>query len=414
MMMAENSSDAPALKTRFFGKDHVYRGSGEFMLQPFCAAAGVCVMLVSSFAWAASNEGYRAVLFNGRDLDGWQVTGCEAVVENGLLVLKAGDGLLRTNERHADFVLELDWRARRPTNYDSGIFIRADLPAEGKPWPSRYQVNLKQGGEGNLLGLPGATSGGLVKSGDWNHFKLTVVGNTAELEINGRKAWKIAGLANADGYIGLQSEVDGGGQFEFRDLVVTDLDFRPLFDGKDLNGWTGDTAGYAVEDGTLVCRQEGGGKLFTESQHADFSFRFDFKLTPGGNNGVGIRTPLEGDPAYVGMEIQILDDSADRYRSIQPWQAHGSIYGVVPAKRGYLKPLGQWNHEEIIARGRQVTVILNGTTIVDANLDQAGAPKTIDGKSHPGLARADGHIGFLGHGARIEFRDMRVKDFGKP
>ncbi|HEV3137109.1 MAG TPA: DUF1080 domain-containing protein [Pirellulales bacterium] len=356
---------------------------------------------------------YEAPLFNGRNLGGWQVTGCEAVVENGLLLLKSGDGFVRTDERHGDFVLELDWRARRPTNYDSGIYIRAHLPPEAKPWPNRYQINLKQGGEGNLLGVKGATSSGLAKAGEWNHFKLTAVGDTAELEINGQKAWRASGLENADGYIGLQSEVDGGGQFEFRDIKVTDLDFKQLFNGQDLSGWTGDTKGYSVEGGSLVCRENGGGNLFTTSEHADFSFRFDFKLSSDGNNGVGIRAPLKGDPAYLGMEIQILDDSDDRYRTIQPWQAHGSIYGVAAAKRGFLKPVGEWNREEIIARGRQIAVILNGTTIVDANLDEAAKPQTLDGKPHPGLARDKGHIGFLGHGARIEFRNMRVKDFAK-
>jgi hypothetical protein len=381
------------------------------MFQSVRALGGACTLLLATVTAARGGDAYHAALFNGRDLDGWQVTSCEAVVEDSSLVLKAGDGLVRTNERHGDFVFELDWRARRAAGYDSGIYIRADLPPEGKPWPARYQINLKQGAEGNIATLKGATSSGLVKGGQWNHFKITVVGDTAELEINGQKAWKVAGLEGADGFIGLQSEVDGGGQFEFRNIEVTDLDFKPLFNGKDLAGWTGDTSGYVVEDGALVSRPSSGGKLYTESEHADFSFRFDFKLSEGGNNGVGIRTPLVGDPAYVGMEIQILDDSATRFRSIQPWQVHGSIYGVVPAKTGHLKSLGQWNHEEIIARGRQVTVILNGSLILDANVDQAGTPKTLDGKPHPGLARTDGHIGFLGHGARIEFRNMRVKDF---
>ncbi len=357
-------------------------------------------------------DGYRAALFNGRDLDGWQVTGCKAGVENGALVLESGDGFVRTNERHGDFVLELEWRARRSSNYDSGIYIRADLPEAGKPWPSRYQVNLKQGGEGNLLGVDGATSSGLVKPGDWNHFKITVVGDTAELEINGKQAWKVTGLKNADGYVGLQSEVDGGGQFEFRNIEITDLDYQPLFNGKDLSGWIGDTEGYTVEDGAVVCRPTVRGNLFTASEYSDFSFRFDFRLTPGANNGIGIRSPypLQGDAAYLGMEIQVLDDGADVYKSIQPWQAHGSVYGIVPAKRGYLKPTGEWNHEEIIARGRQVTVILNGTTIVNANLDEASTPKTLDGKAHPGLSRKEGHIGFLGHGADVAFRGMRIKD----
>jgi hypothetical protein len=380
------------------------------MLRFLRAVGGASAVFVSLFACARASEGFRTALSGGHDLDGWLVTGCAVGAENGALVLKAGDGFVRTLERHADFVLELDWRARRPANYDSGIYIRADLPAEGKPWPDRYQINLKDGDEGHLLGTNGKASSALVKRGQWNHFKLTVVGDKADLEINAQKAWSVAGLENADGYIGLQSEVDGGGQFEFRNIELTDLGFKPLFSGKDLAGWTGDTKGYTAEDGSLVCPKNGGGNLFTVEEFADFDFRFDFKLSAGGNNGVGIRAPLKGDAAYSGMEIQILDDGDERYRSIQPWQAHGSIYGVVPARRGYLKPVGQWNHEQIVARGRQITVVLNGTTIVDANIDQASHPKTIDGKSHPGLANTQGHIGFLGHGARIEFRNIRVKD----
>jgi hypothetical protein len=186
--------------------------------------------------------------------------------------------------------------------------------------------------------------------------------------------------------------------------------YQTLFNGQDLAGWVGDTKGYKVEEGTLVSPSQGGGRLFTADEYSDFSFRFEFKLAPGGNNGVGIRTPLEGDPAYVGMEIQILDDSPGRFRSIKPWQVHGSIYGVAPAKTGHLKPAGQWNQEEIIVRGRQVTVVLNGATIVDVDIDQATAGGTPDGKPHPGLARDKGHIGFLGHGARIEFRNIRIKD----
>ncbi len=377
----------------------------------FRASGGAVGLLVCGVLLAADGAGYQASLFNGKDLDGWQVTGCDAVVQDGVLLLKAGDGFVRTNERHGDFVLELDWRALRPSKYDSGIYIRADLPDEGKPWPKRYQINLLEGKEGNLLGVAGAESSGLAKpAGEWNHFKITVVGDTAELEINGKKAWKASGLENADGYIGLQSEVDGGGQFEFRNFELTDLDYQPLFNGHDLAGWTGDTNGYQVVDDTIVSPTTGGGRLFTADEYSDFSFRFDFKLTPGGNNGVGIRTPMDGNPAYVGMEIQILDNDAEVYKDIQPYQAHGSVYGVVPAKRGYLKPVGEWNHEEIIADGRHVTVILNGTTIVDANLDEASKDGTMDHQDHPGLKREQGHIGFLGHGAKIEFRNLRIKD----
>lgn len=366
------------------------------------------ILLLSAPALAA--DGYTAELFNGRDLDGWQVTGCQVGVKDGALVLEAGDGFVRTNETHGDFVLELDWKALKPSAYDSGIYIRAPLPAEGKVWPNRYQINLKQGAEGNIANLPGATSSGLIKPGEWNHFKVTVVGDTAELEINGQPAWKAQGLEERESYVGLQAEVPLGGQFEFKNVKLTDLDYRPLFNGKDFTGWTGDIQGYEVVDGRIVSKKNSGGRIFTADEFSDFSFRFDFKLEPGGNNGVGIRSPLTGDPAYVAMEIQVLDDTAAIYKNLKPYQAHGSIYGVVAAKPGHLKPVGEWNHEEIIAHGRRVKVILNGVTIVDADLDEASAGGTLDGKPHPGLARTTGHVGFLGHGARIEFGNIRIKE----
>ncbi len=381
------------------------------MLRQLRALAGASTLLLIGFSACLADEatGYKSSLFNGRDLDGWQVAGCQPTVEDGLLVLGGPDGWLHTNEKHGDFVLELDWRARNTADYDSGIYIRAGHPAAGQPFPKRYQINLKQGGEGNLLGPKDATSTGLIKPGEWNHFKITVVGDRAELEINGQPAWKAAGLEDAEGYIGLQSEVPLGGQFEFRNIELTDLDYQPLFNGQDLSGWVGDTRGYAVEDGAIVCKLRGG-RLFTEGEYSDFSFRFDFKMTAEGNNGVGIRSPLKGDPAFMAMEIQVLDDHSAKYeKMIQPWQAHGSIYGIVAAKRGFQKPLGEWNHEEIIAKGRHVTVILNGHTIVDANVDEATTAGTLDHKDHPGLKNERGHIGFLGHGARIDFDNIRIK-----
>ena len=186
--------------------------------------------------------------------------------------------------------------------------------------------------------------------------------------------------------------------------------FVSLFDGKTLDGWVGATKGYSAEKGLLVCRKRGGGNLFTAKEYGNFIFRFEFKLTSGANSGLGIRTPLRGDAAYVGMELQILDDSAKRYKDrLKPYQYHGSIYGVVAAKRGHLKPVGEWNSQEVIADGLHIVVILNGVKIVDADIVKAGTPKTIDGRKHPGLKRTQGHIGFLGHGARIEFRHIRVK-----
>jgi hypothetical protein len=183
--------------------------------------------------------------------------------------------------------------------------------------------------------------------------------------------------------------------------------FVLLFDGKSVDGWQGDTTGYVPEaGGVLVCKP--GGSLLTKKEYADFVFRFEFKLPAGGNNGVGIRTPAKGDPAYAGMEIQILDDSAPKYAKLMPYQYHGSIYGVVPAKRGALKPAGEWNSEEIVAKGSQIKVTVNGKVVVDADIGPI--KETIDLRPHPGLHNAKGFIGFLGHGDRLEFRNIRIKE----
>lgn len=182
----------------------------------------------------------------------------------------------------------------------------------------------------------------------------------------------------------------------------------PIFNGKDLSGWIGDVKGYSVKDGAIVCGPNGT-NLLTEKEYDNFTLRFEFKLTPGANNGIGIRTPVDGDAAYVGMEIQVLDDRDAKYATLKPYQYHGSIYGVVAAKRGAQKPVGEWNSEEIDVRGRRVKVTLNGTVIVDADLDEASKSGTLDGNDHPGLKRSTGHIAFCGHGDHVEFRNIRVK-----
>ena len=193
---------------------------------------------------------------------------------------------------------------------------------------------------------------------------------------------------------------------------ATENGFTPIFNGKNLNGWTlvhGKGPGYVVKNGVIVCPAEGGGNLFTDKEYSNFILRFEFRLTPGANNGIGIRAPLEGDAAYKGMEIQILDDQNERYRGqLKPAQYHGSIYDVVAAKQGFKKPSGEWNSEEITAKGRHITVKLNGHTLVNADLDSVTDPAVL--QKHPGLARASGHIGLLGHGTQVEFRNLRVKE----
>jgi hypothetical protein len=189
--------------------------------------------------------------------------------------------------------------------------------------------------------------------------------------------------------------------------------FVPLFDGRTLNGWIlvhGKGRGYIVEDGAIVCPEDGGGNLFTEKEYANFILRLEWRLWEGGNNGIGIRAPLEGDAAYAGMEIQILDDEAEVYQKmkLRPAQYTGSIYDVVPARRGFVRRNGVWNEEEIRAEGRRIRVTLNGQTITDANLDEIRDPEVL--RKHPGLQRKAGHIGFLGHGTRVEFRHIRIRE----
>lgn len=187
--------------------------------------------------------------------------------------------------------------------------------------------------------------------------------------------------------------------------------FVPLFDGHSLQGWTfvGPAGnGYVARDGLLSCPAGSGGNLFTEKSYSDFVLRFEFRLQKGGNNGVGLRAPLNGDAAYVGMECQILDDSDPQYADLKPWQFHGSIYGVAAAKRGALKPPGEWNAEEIECAGRRVKVTVNGKVTVDADLDKVTNLDTL--AQHPGLQRTEGHIGFLGHGDPIDFRNIRLRD----
>jgi len=169
--------------------------------------------------------------------------------------------------------------------------------------------------------------------------------------------------------------------------------FVSLFDGKTLEGWKGAVQGYTAEDGVLVCQKKGGGNLFTAKEFGDFIFRFEFKFEPNGNNGVSIR----------GQEIQVLDDYADMHKTLKPCQYHGSIYCKVPAKRGATKPAGEWNTEEIVVKGSQWKVTVNGQVIVDVDLAQEKGCEEL-------AKRTKGPIGFLGHGTRVEFRNLRLKE----
>lgn len=189
--------------------------------------------------------------------------------------------------------------------------------------------------------------------------------------------------------------------------------FVSLFDGKTLAGWQGATDGYTVVDGAIQCLPEKGGNLLTEKEFGDFELRLEFRLPPGGNNGIGLRAPAQGHVATEGIEIQILDNTAEKYKTLAPYQYHGSVYGLIPAKRGYLRDVGVWNEQTIRLVGRKITITLNGDTIVDGDLDEALKNGAMDGKEHPGAKRTTGRVGFLGHNDPVAFRKIRICELGK-
>lgn len=392
-------------------------------------------------------------LFNGRDLDGWKGLAADPPkraamtpddlraaqaeadermrahwsVSDGVLVFDGKGESLCTVRDYGDFELLVDWKIER--GGDSGLYLR------GSPQVQIWDAEAHSAGSGGLYNNQKAPSRPLEKAdrptGEWNTFRVVMIGERVTVYLNDRmvvdntvleNTWERGKPIYPTGQIELQAH---GNPLYFRNIFIREIPrdtavpeiaavetaegFVPLFNGRDLAGWTGDTEGYVAENGKLAAHPERmGGNLFTEKEYADFVLRFDFKLTPAANNGLGVRAPLEGDAAYAGMEIQILEDGSPRYWDLRPYQYHGSIYGVVPAKRGVLRPVGEWNSEEVTVSGRRITVVVNGTTVVDADLDAASAAGTVDGRDHPGLARDRGHIGFLGHGSLVEFRTIRI------
>jgi HEAT repeat protein len=409
---------------------------------------------VAAIILARLRQGGFTPLFDGRSLAGWkglvadpparakmapaelakaQAEADERMrahwrVVDGLLVFDGRGESLCTASDHGDFELLVDWKIEK--GGDSGIYLR------GSPQVQIWDAGANPAGSGGLYNNQKGKSQPLEKAdrpvGEWNTFRIIMIGERVTVYLNDRLVvdntvlenyWERDKPVYPAGQIELQAH---GNPLYFRNVFLREIPrdtavprlsaaeeaegFLPLFNGRDLAGWTGGGGGYAAEDGKIVVHPErGGGNLFTEREYADFVLRFEFKLTPAANNGLGVRAPLEGDAAYAGMEIQILEDGSPVYWGLRPYQYHGSIYGVVPARRGVLRPVGEWNTEEVTVRGRRVTVVVNGTAIVDADIDAASAGGTIDGNAHPGLKRDSGHIGFLGHGSVLEFRNIRIR-----
>jgi hypothetical protein len=192
--------------------------------------------------------------------------------------------------------------------------------------------------------------------------------------------------------------------------IAADDGFVSVFNGKDFTGWAGPIDNYEVKDGSIVCKAGKGGTIYTNEEYTDFVVRLEIKLSPGGNNGLAIRYPGSGDTAYVGMcELQVLDDDAPKYAKLDPRQYHGSAYGMVAAKRGHQKPVGEWNVEEVTVKGSTIKVVLNGETILDCDLSKVDMSTVMANHPHPGATRTSGHFGFAGHNDPIEFRNILIK-----
>jgi hypothetical protein len=337
-------------------------------------------------------------------------------VKDGVLYFDGKGSSLATAETYQDFELFVDWKIQ--PNGDSGIYLR------GTPQVQIWDPKQWETGSGGLYNNTIHADKPLTvadhPTGEWNRFFIRMIRDRVTVFLNNQLVVDRVMLENywdrsRPIFDAEQIELQcHGNPVEFRHIYIRKLprsqEWTSLFNGFDLTGWTGDVGNYAVEDGVIVCR---GSNLYTQQQYGDFHLTFEFQLTPGSNNGLGIRTPLEGDPAYSGMELQILDDADPKYASIQSWQSHGSIYGVAAARRGCLKPVGQWNRQEVIAAGKHITVILNGETILDADIEHASSNGTPDGNEHPGLMNARGHIAFLGHGSVVKFRKIEIKELDR-
>ena len=354
-----------------------------------------------------------------------------SVNENSIVFNGKGHNLV-SEKKYGNFELWVDWRITK--GGDSGIYLRGTPQVQ--IWDTSRRNVGAQVGSGGLYNNKRNRSTPLVVAdnpiGEWNTFHIIMIDSIVTVWLNGVLVVDHVPLENywdrsipifPTGPIELQAH---GSNLAFRDIYVREIPptgyqvseeekkegFVPLFNGKNLDGWVGNKTDYVVEDGMIVVRPKEGshGNLYTEKEYKDFIYRFDFKLTPGANNGIGIRAPLEGDAAYVGMEIQVLDNTAPVYAHLKPYQYHGSVYGVIPAKRGYLNPVGEWNHEEIYLKGSHIKVTLNGHVILDGDIKEASKNGTLDHKDHPGLKREKGHIGFLGHGDVVFFKNIRIKE----
>ncbi len=417
---------------------------------------------ISKFLAENPQDGGYVSIFNGKNLDGWkglvenpisrakmstkqlataQLKANEQMdldwkVEDGLIIFDGkGFDNLCTDKLYGDFEMLIDWKLYPGAEPDAGIYLRGTPQVQ--IWDTARVDAGAQVGSGGLYNNQNNPSKPLKvadqKIGEWNTFRIKMIGDRVWVWLNDELVTENVMLENfwdrkqpifPIEQIELQAH---GSKVAYRDIFIKEIErtepfelsaeekkegYKVLFDGTNMHSWTGNTEEYILEEGNIVMRptKSFGGNLYTKDEFSNFVFRFEFMLTPGANNGLGIRTPMEGDAAYMGMELQILDNDAPIYKDLQVYQYHGSVYGVIAAKRGFLKPIGEWNYQEVIANGDNIKVTLNGEVIVEGNLKEASKNGTVDGKNHPGLLNKSGHIGFLGHGSAVKFRNVRIKE----
>jgi hypothetical protein len=406
-------------------------------------------------------EGF-SVLFNGNDESGWhgmphfdpyQLAAMPEAerkkliaqwtedakkhwkVEAGELVNDGNGAYLATDKDYGDIELLIEYKT--VPKADSGIYLRAtpqvqiwDYTKEGGKW----SIGADKGSGGlwnNSPGAPGKDPMVLADKpfGQWNKFRILQVGERVTVWLNDKLVVDHARLENfwnrklpllKKAPIQLQTH---GGEIRWRNIFIREIPadeankilrehgsaaFVDVFNGKDFTGWAGPVDQYEVKDGAIVCQPRKGGTIYTKDQYSDFAARLEYRLPPGGNNGLAIRYPGKGDSAYVGMcELQILDDDAAMYARLDKRQYNGSAYGMVAVHRGYLRPTGQWNFMEVTVRGPTIRVELNGTRVLDADLSKV--TEYMANSPHPGKTRTSGHFGFCGHSDPVAFRAVQIK-----
>jgi hypothetical protein len=406
-------------------------------------------------------EGFVA-LFNGKDLTGWHglatmdprqfesqsadekakllANGAEDLkkhwrVDDGVIVNDGQGAYLTSDKTYGDIELLVDFKIG--PKGDSGVYLRGTPQVQIWDFsePSYARMGADKGSGGLWNNSPGsAGKDPLTRAdnpvGQWNTFRIIQLGARTTIYLNDKLVVDHAILENywsralpipARGPIQLQTHDH---EIHWRNIAVREISadesnqllakhgdagFRPIFNGQNLAAWAGPIEHYEVKDGVLRCKPNEGGTIYFNQELANFMARHEFKLPPAGNNGLAIRYPGHGDTAYAGMcELQILDDGHPQYASsLDPRQGHGSAYGMVAAHRGYLRPVGQWNFEEVAVKGSRIKVELNGTVILDADLDKV--KEFMANSPHPGKDRTTGYFGFAGHHDPVEFRNVAIK-----